>query len=192
MVIRAETAAPLQVDAFQLAGIPPSIRFARRLAALTLSSWGIDSEVSDHVIQSLSEFVTNAVTHACPSASGAAFPQLGELRLVEVRLLRFERFLALEVWDPDIPPEGHAPSSPHVVASDADEEFGRGLAIVAALAQRWGVRAEPIGKTVFALFSLIPARNRMTYRTEAATGEQGSSTPTLSQAFQLVTREIGP
>ncbi|WP_225827859.1 ATP-binding protein [Streptomyces naphthomycinicus] len=50
----------------------------------------------------------------------------------------------IEVRDPD------ARALPVVLPATETEECGRGLALVAALAERWGVEREPNGKTVWA------------------------------------------
>jgi anti-sigma regulatory factor (Ser/Thr protein kinase) len=157
MVIRSGPAAPLRDDAFQLAGIPTSVRFARKLAKDTLGSWGIDGEAGGRVVQSLSELVTNAIIHACPAVPGIASPLLADIGLIEVRLKWFEAFLVLEVWDPDRPPAGHGRSVPHLVATGSGAPSGRGLAIVEELSDRWGVLPAQVGKTVFALFDLAPS-----------------------------------
>ena len=118
--------------------------------------WGIDDDLGERVIAALSEFVNNAVIHGCPTVAGTTFPQLSGLGLIEIRLKLFEAFLALEVWDPDSPPDGHPRTIPHLVGEQDSDESGRGLTIVAALSDRWGVMPEPVGKSVFALFDLAP------------------------------------
>jgi anti-sigma regulatory factor (Ser/Thr protein kinase) len=51
-----------------------------------------------------------------------------------------------------------APGRPHVLAPGADDESGRGLHIVSALATGWGVTSLDHGKEVWAELALIPAR----------------------------------
>lgn len=155
MVIRSRPA-PQRIDVFQLAGLPSSVRTARGLATRTLTGWGIGGEAADSAIVSLSEFVTNAVVHGCPAVPGTTFPQLAGLGLIEVRLKQFPAFLAVEVWDPDQPPAGHGRTVPRRLTQVPGQESGRGLEIVNRLASRWGVLPEPVGKTVYALFDLIP------------------------------------
>jgi anti-sigma regulatory factor (Ser/Thr protein kinase) len=49
----------------------------------------------------------------------------------------------VELTDPD-------PRAPVLRQAVDDDESGRGLALLAAVALRWGVRREPAGKTVWA------------------------------------------
>jgi anti-sigma regulatory factor (Ser/Thr protein kinase) len=79
-----------------------------------------------------SELVTNAVLHGRPPF---------DLRL------RFEdQTVLIEVRD-------HAPYQPRKQRPDETDEHGRGLQIVAALAERWGTRATEHGKAVWCVLS---------------------------------------
>jgi hypothetical protein len=44
---------------------------------------------------------------------------------------------------------------------DADDENGRGLTVVAALAVRWGWRPEPFGKVVWCELAVTPGHPRL-------------------------------
>jgi hypothetical protein len=44
---------------------------------------------------------------------------------------------------------------PHPHASDPDDQFGRGLLIVRALANRWAVEKPTVGKTVWAELDIL-------------------------------------
>jgi anti-sigma regulatory factor (Ser/Thr protein kinase) len=79
-----------------------------------------------------SELLSNVIRH------------VGEGTLVTVRLLRTsDGLVRLEVSDPD----AHA----WLVARHPgeDDESGRGLLLLDAVARRWGVRLTPTGKTVW-------------------------------------------
>ncbi|MFE3073594.1 ATP-binding protein [Streptomyces sp. NPDC059247] len=92
------------------------------------------SEVADAVVLGASELMANAVTHGCRRQDPAQFSLRVEHSRGRVRV---------EVGDPS-----RVRPFPRL-ASD-DSEGGRGLLLVAALADRWGVRLEPCGgKTVW-------------------------------------------
>ncbi|MFJ9587297.1 ATP-binding protein [Streptomyces acidicola] len=110
---------------------------ARQRIRKSLADWGITDELADAVTLSASELVTNAVAHCRTSYAQ-----------VEVTLTLDGPELMLEVSDPD---RDRLPR-PH--DSDPDEECGRGLAIVAGLADAWGHRQEPYAKCVWARFTL--------------------------------------
>ncbi|MFB0618653.1 ATP-binding protein [Streptomyces sp. AGS-58] len=116
------------------------VPLARQRVHTTLAAWGFTGEVADHAALSANELVTNAVSHCRVSSAQ-----------VRVTLILCGPQLVLEVSDPDrdrLP----LPRDP-----GPDEEGGRGLAMVAALADAWGHRQGPYTKTVWARFTLIPA-----------------------------------
>jgi DNA-binding NarL/FixJ family response regulator len=105
-----------------------SARAARRFVTQTLGDWD-DGDLTDTVTLLVSELVTNAVLHA---GSG-----------VEVMVRLTDGCARVEVTDA---------SAGAVVPRDAaaDDDSGRGLALVGNLARRWGVRPAPGGgKTVW-------------------------------------------
>ncbi|MES4886595.1 ATP-binding protein [Streptomyces sp. NPDC096012] len=110
---------------------------ARQRLRKVLADWGVTDELADAVTLLANELVTNAVTHCRVSHA-----QVG------VTLTRSGPALVLEVSDPD----RDALPRPH--DSGPDEEGGRGLALVAALADAWGCRQEPYTKCVWARFAL--------------------------------------
>ncbi|GGP49025.1 ATP-binding protein [Streptomyces calvus] len=110
---------------------------ARQQVRKVLADWGVTGEPGDTVALLATELVTNAVTHCRVS-----FAQ------VRVTLTLSGAELVLEVADPDRDrlPRLHDPGP--------DEEGGRGLALVQALADDWGHRQEPYAKCVWARFTL--------------------------------------
>ncbi|OKI67793.1 hypothetical protein AMK15_07095 [Streptomyces sp. MJM1172] len=109
---------------------------ARALLRAQFTEWDIGAEPTDSAELLLSELVTNAVRHArAPHGRG-----------IGVRLARYDGVLRVEVADAG----PLVKLTPQVVA-DGDEQ-GRGLAIVAALAERWGQcpRRNGVGKAVWA------------------------------------------
>ncbi|MEU0049432.1 ATP-binding protein [Streptomyces sp. NPDC006309] len=113
---------------------------ARHHVHKALADWGITGELADRATLSANELVTNAVSHCRVSSAR-----------VRVTLILCDRELALEVSDPD---RDRLPLPRH---PGPDEEGGRGLAMVAALADAWGHRQGPYTKTVWARFTLTPA-----------------------------------
>ena len=115
----------------ELAPDPTSPRRARAFIAMTLQEWGCD-RVQDVAALLVDEVVTNAVNHVQATAVLRARYQDGR---VEVRV------------------EDKSDALPMLKQADPDEESGRGLMLVSALADRWGV--EPLadgGKAVYFAF----------------------------------------
>ena len=111
-------------------------RLARRLAVQQLDAWGYGygTQTSETVAHIVAELAANAATHG--RVPGRDF----ELRL----LLRESGALRIEVSDTRTE---RLPSQPD---PGPDAESGRGLFLVAALADAWGVTPHPVGKTVWA------------------------------------------
>lgn len=117
-------------------------RLARRVAAQRLHVWGITygSDVHDNAVLVVAELVTNAAMH------GYVFGHSFLLRVVrETATLRIEVADACGT---------RRPRTPRQPVSDA--ESGRGLLIVEALADKWGIEDRPLGKTVWAELSAGP------------------------------------
>jgi len=106
---------------------PASVAEARARIGRQLALWGLeDMAFSTELI--LSELVTNAIRYA-----------VGPIR---VRLL-YDRTLICEVSD-------SSSTSPHLRSAALTDEGGRGLFLVAQLAERWGTRYLPAGKIIWA------------------------------------------
>ncbi|MFJ4692923.1 ATP-binding protein [Streptomyces sp. NPDC088766] len=112
------------------------IATARQRVRKALADWGVTDQLAYSATLLANELVTNAVTH-CRVADAQ----------VEVTLTLHGTELVLEVADPD------RDRLPRLRHSGPDEESGRGLALVAALADSWGCRQEPYTKRVWARFS---------------------------------------
>lgn len=119
--------------------LPRSLRApgrARTLVREQLASWEVNDAQAATAELLLSELVTNAVRHS----------RAPQGRDIGVRLARYDGVVRVEVAD-----AGPAVKLMPQVVADWDER-GRGLAIVAALAERWGCcpRRHGIGKAVWA------------------------------------------
>ncbi len=121
-------------DAFHLPAIGASVSEARRRVLHRLTEWNIGALVRDDAQLVISELFTNAVKHTDSDRVDC------ELRVTGVRL-------RLEVAD-----RGGGPGRPRVRRTerrggpDREGESGRGLTIVEALAEEWGVRPGGDGK----------------------------------------------
>ena len=104
-----------------------SVRFARQFLADVLDRWGC-GELNDSAALLVSELVTNAIVHAHSSVELAVH-------------LRPER-VRVEVIDT---------AREHVRRRDAkdDEQSGRGMALIEALAVAWGIDSLLSGKSVW-------------------------------------------
>ncbi|RPF35380.1 ATP-binding protein [Streptomyces sp. TLI_185] len=113
-----------------------SVQAARQFTVETLTGWGLaGTDRADDVLLCVSELVTNALLHGVPPG-----------RLSRLLLRHDGRVLGVEVHD-------SGPGVPRVVeAADVEGESGRGLLLVAALSDRWGVRERELGKAVWCEF----------------------------------------
>ncbi|MFI0937408.1 ATP-binding protein [Streptomyces sp. NPDC021020] len=90
----------------------------RRIARAKLSLWGLSS-IADSSLLLISELVTNGLRY-------------GAEQQVVFRLVLVSDFLVVEVED-------GSSARPSIRAADSDAESGRGLLLVDALADAWGV-----------------------------------------------------
>jgi anti-sigma regulatory factor (Ser/Thr protein kinase) len=106
-------ALPFMAESEELAAL-------RRIMRLHLTMWGLP-----HVVEPaqlcVTELVTNVITHVGPQTP------------TTLRVSMRGGFLRIEVADPD------ARALPTLISAMDDEESGRGMALVDATAERWGV-----------------------------------------------------
>jgi PAS domain-containing protein len=108
---------------------PESAAAARAAVDGQLSRWGLD-ELSWSADQVISELVGNCARHAVGIGVNATDDAPGAIR---IRLLYLDNDLVIEVYD-------GSEAAPHVRHPSYDQEFGRGLPIVAFVSRRWGAR----------------------------------------------------
>ncbi|MER5685476.1 SpoIIE family protein phosphatase [Streptomyces sp. NPDC002205] len=106
---------------------PTAAAIARGHTRRTLADWNVDEDTAYAAELIVSELVTNAIRYGAPP--------------LQLRLIR-DRTLTCEVHD-------DSAVSPHLRHARTVDEGGRGLFIVAQLAQRWGTRYTTEGKTVW-------------------------------------------
>ncbi|MFD5747041.1 ATP-binding protein [Streptomyces sp. NPDC127033] len=133
--VGADMGEPYEVS-FRLTRRRSSVPRARAVLRAALGSWGVGQDVAEAGELILSELVTNALRVRVPGD-----------RHVGVRIVRspVDEVLRLEVSDAGT-------GRPGVRAPRDDEACGRGLLLVEAVSDRWGVEGRPggIGKTVWA------------------------------------------
>ncbi|MFF4764528.1 SpoIIE family protein phosphatase [Streptomyces sp. NPDC001292] len=126
LVARTRVLSPDRVASWDVPADPSAVRVVRDDVSGRLSQWNLE-ELAFTTELIVSELVTNAIRHA-----------VGPINL---RLIH-ERTLICEVSD-----GGH--TSPHLRRARSTDEGGRGLFLVAQLAQRWGTRYTGSGKTIW-------------------------------------------
>ncbi|MEU5164015.1 ATP-binding SpoIIE family protein phosphatase [Streptomyces sp. NPDC020875] len=116
-----------------LGGVEAAPR-ARAFASGVLVSWRFSPELHDLGVLATSELVANSLQHGTPP--------------MRLRLRRTDRRLIIEVTDGD----DHLPRRRR---AESEDETGRGISIIAAIASNWGSRRTPGGgKAVWCEFAL--------------------------------------
>ncbi|WP_438484142.1 SpoIIE family protein phosphatase [Streptomyces sp. S186] len=114
------------VAEWDVAADPSAVAPVRAAAVRKLTEWGLAEEAFTTELI-LSELVTNAIRYA-----------VGPIR---VRLIH-DRSLICEVAD-------HSSTSPHLRHAATTDEGGRGLFLIAQMAERWGTRYTGDGKVIW-------------------------------------------
>ncbi|TVL91593.1 SpoIIE family protein phosphatase [Streptomyces sp. SAJ15] len=131
LVARTHALDPLRIATWELPADPALVSEIRAAVTRRLTEWGLD-ELTFATELLLSELVTNAIRYG----SGP----------IGVRLL-YDRTLTCEVSD-------GSSTAPHLRHAATTDEGGRGLFLVAQLAQAWGTRYTAAGKVIWAECSL--------------------------------------
>ncbi|MEU6344586.1 SpoIIE family protein phosphatase [Streptomyces sp. NPDC046977] len=116
---------------WELTGDLADVGHARDLAASRLAGWDLE-DVAFTAEMVVSELVTNAIRYGTGP--------------VHLRLIRQDNLIC-EVSD-------GSNTAPHLRRARMFDEGGRGLFIVSQLAERWGTRQRPDGKTIWAEINL--------------------------------------
>ncbi|MFF4397380.1 SpoIIE family protein phosphatase [Streptomyces sp. NPDC001480] len=126
LIARTRMLPPDDVASWHLPAEPASAARARALTSAKLTEWGLE-----HLAFTTELIASELVTNVYRYAGGPA----------TLRLIR-ERCLVCEVSD-----TSH--TSPHLRRARTTDEGGRGLFLVAQMAERWGTRYTREGKTVW-------------------------------------------
>jgi anti-sigma regulatory factor (Ser/Thr protein kinase) len=121
--------APARFRQLNLPAFPEALRAARQWTRGALQDWQL-SESTPTVEQLVSELLANSIEHARTASVGVCLIDLDQTMLIEVDDTDAERL-----------PTRKSPS--------VDDTSGRGLLIVEELSDRWGVRVNNHGKTVW-------------------------------------------
>ncbi|MGV9403768.1 ATP-binding protein [Streptomyces sp. NPDC003667] len=114
--------------------MPEEVAALRRLLSIHLALWGLQ-EVTEAAQLCVSELVANVITHVGPGTPTTL--------TVSMR----GTHLHIEVHDPD------TRGLPTLTAPTDDAETGRGMTLVAAMSDRWGVQLLPDRKVTWAEFT---------------------------------------
>ncbi|MBB4777855.1 ATP-binding protein [Actinomadura livida] len=137
---------------------PESVTEARHFAVSRLAEWGVP-ELADDVGLVVSELVTNALRHSGGTSRGRpgdgvhragvygdpADPLGSAPSAIRLRIGHRAPWLLCGIMDA-------SPAAPRRKEPDYIAETGRGLHLVESFSVRWGWRAIPQGKVVWALF----------------------------------------
>ncbi|MEN3584344.1 SpoIIE family protein phosphatase [Streptomyces sp. ZYX-F-203] len=127
LVARTRALDPDHLAEWAVPNDPAAVGEIRARVARRLAEWGLE-ELAFTTELILSELVTNAIRYGAEP--------------INVRVLR-DRSLICEVFD-------STNTSPHLRYAAMTDEGGRGLFLVAQLAERWGTRYTPEGKVIWA------------------------------------------
>ncbi|MGW7518800.1 ATP-binding protein [Streptomyces sp. NPDC054796] len=114
-----------------------SVPDARRFMRDALTAWAVGDRTHE-VLLCVSELATNALLHGVPPGRG--------FRILV--WLDHDGLLRIEVHD-------SGDGRPHLTHAGDDEESGRGLVLVEACADKWGVGGRDPGKVVWCEFVLV-------------------------------------
>ncbi|GGJ16739.1 histidine kinase [Streptomyces brasiliensis] len=131
LIARTRPLPPDRIADWDVPADPAAVSRLREAASAKLDEWGL-IEPTFNMELVLSELVTNAIRHGCEP--------------IHVRLIH-DRTLICEVAD-------GSSTSPHLRYAATTDEGGRGLFLVARMAERWGTRYTPQGKVIWAELAL--------------------------------------
>ncbi|MEZ3178068.1 SpoIIE family protein phosphatase [Streptomyces pimonensis] len=126
LVARTRALAADRIAQWPVPADPAAVGEVRAAVTRKLTEWGLD-ELAFGTELILSELVTNALRYGGTP--------------IRVRML-YDRNLICEVYD-------GSSTSPHLRYATMTDEGGRGLFLVAQLAERWGTRYLPAGKVIW-------------------------------------------
>ena len=127
LIARTGALAPDRIVSWDLPPEPALVADARARAARQVTEWGY-AEIAFTTELLVGELVTNAIVHAQPP--------------IQLRMI-LDTTLSCEVSDT-------SSTAPHLRRAGRYDEDGRGLLLVAQLADRWGTRHTRTGKTIWA------------------------------------------
>lgn len=130
-------------DTFRVPKHKRNVPVARTRVQKALADWGISGTLADDIILSADELLSNAIRHC-----RVTFAQ------IEISISVQDEALLVEVSDPD------TDKIPQLRNPTSEEEGGRGLYLVAQLADSWGHRDRKNSKCVWARFVIASQHGR--------------------------------
>jgi hypothetical protein len=135
--------------------LPTAPGLARAFTAMVLGGWGLArvndlGEVSALVV---SELATNVVQLATAGDGSPLYQADGRLTELWLRLMSDRVLLQVEIWD-NLPASAGLPA---LRRPAAEQEYGRGLAIIDEVSHRWGCDQIP-GLPAKSVWALLKAR----------------------------------
>jgi anti-sigma regulatory factor (Ser/Thr protein kinase) len=132
----------------RLAAVLTAVRCARDFVEQTLRLWNVLPGAIDDATLIVSELVTNAVLATGSTEVDPDFETLAKAPILGLQLTAAKGVLLVEVWDTST-------TSPELRQQYEDALSGRGLFLVAMLAEQWGhYLPEYGGKVVWAELAL--------------------------------------
>jgi anti-sigma regulatory factor (Ser/Thr protein kinase) len=142
---------PGPVSYLELAAISSAPFWARRQASAVLNAWQLPDEAVEIAQLIVSELVTNSVMAASPGPAAISSTGLDGICRIALTLRLLPGRVVIEVLDTH-------PDPPVPCDAGPDDEAGRGLVLVQALAKEWGHFFRPSGgKVVYAVIAVAPA-----------------------------------
>jgi hypothetical protein len=119
-----------------IGALPTAPALAREFTAMVLGGWHLagGNDLGDVSVLVVSELTTNVVRLATASDGSPLYQADGRLTELWLRLMSDRALLQVDVWD-NLPASAGVPA---VRRPAAEEEHGRGLAIVNELSHDWG------------------------------------------------------
>lgn len=138
-----------------LGALPTAPGLARAFTALVVGGWDLArvNDLDEVSVLVVSELATNVVRLAAGGDGSPRYRADGRLTELWLRLMSDRALLRVEVWD-NLPASVGVPA---VRPAGADQEHGRGLAIVDRLSHRWGCDQIP-GLRAKSVWALLKAR----------------------------------
>ncbi len=135
--------------------LPTAPGLARAFTAMVLGGWNLaqTSDLGEVSALVVSELTTNVVLLATDADGSPRYQADGRLTELWLRLMSDRTRLQVEVWD-NLPASAGAPAARR---PGAQEEHGRGLAIVDQLSCSWGCDQIP-GLQAKSVWALLEAR----------------------------------
>ncbi|MEV4945623.1 ATP-binding protein [Streptomyces sp. NPDC053755] len=128
----------------ELQALPSRIGQVRRIVSAHLRYWHLDALI-DHAALGVTELLTNVHRHAQPD----------KMCTVEIELMLDRLTVSVHDSDPRIPDFGGTAGSRNAEAVDQYATSGRGLAIIEAVSESWGIR--PHGEKGKVVWFTLPA-----------------------------------